>query len=247
MARIIAIANQKGGVGKTTTAGNLGVSLATSGRRVLLLDLDHQQSLAASFHVALPDTGLAEVLTGNVDIKDVIVEVERGIYLVGGADLALAERRLAEEPGAELVLRQALTSLAKKFDFVLLDCAPSLGLLTVSALTAAGEVLIPAQPEYLVLRQAAEILETIDKVRARLNTRLKILGFLPVMYDGRNGSHRDGIEILSGIAEEHGTRLFDAIPRTVRASEAPIIGKALVQYDPKNRAAQAYQKLAEDI
>ena len=245
MARIIAIANQKGGVGKTTTAGNLGVSLAASGRRVLLLDLDHQQSLAASFHVALPDS--AEVLTGDADIKDVIVEVERGIYLVGGADLALAERRLAEEPGAELVLRQALASLAKKFDFVLLDCAPSLGLLTVSALTAAGEVLIPAQPEYLVLRQAAEILETIDKVRARLNTRLKVLGFLPVMYDGRNGSHRDGIAILSGIAEEHGTRLFDAIPRTVRASEAPIIGKALVQYDPKNRAAQAYQKLAEDI
>jgi chromosome partitioning protein len=164
MARIIAIANQKGGVGKTTTAGNLGVSLATSGRRVLLLDLDHQQSLAASFHVALPDPGLAEVLTGNADIKDVIVEVERGIYLVGGADLALAERRLAEEPGAELVLRQALASLAKKFDFVLLDCAPSLGLLTVSALTAAGEVLIPAQPEYLVLRQTAEILATIDKV-----------------------------------------------------------------------------------
>lgn len=240
--KILAIGNQKGGVGKTTTALNLGYALSDRGRRVVLVDLDPQGSLTVSCGVGdCAGRSLAEVLTGGAAITSVLVELRAGLSLVPG-DIALSETELVlvARMGREYALQRALLPLASSFDYCLVDCPPSLGLLTINGLGAADSVLIPAIPQYLDLRALAIFTKTIDLVRAEINPGLKIAGILPTFYDGRLKLH--GEVLLSW--ETAGLPLLPLrVKRSVRFAESPIAGEPLSAYDPKQ--AEVYKQLAE--
>lgn len=248
MMRLVAIANQKGGVGKTTTTINLGSALVERGRKVLLIDLDPQECLSAAVKVSTPQPGksLADVLLGETPLLDIIQTVHGLSVAPAGADLAEAEARLLSEMGRDSILRDVLEPIRKHFDFVLIDCPPSLALLTLNALSAAQEVLIPAQTEFLALRRLEAILRTIDKVRRRLNPQLKVLGILPTLYDGRTLHAREVLEqIRSALGKTH--RVFDPIPRSVRFAEATVAGMPILDYAAELEGAQLYRALAKEI
>ena len=248
MPRIIAVANQKGGVGKTTTTLNVGAALRSRGRKVLLIDMDPQECLGASLKIPTPEVGksLSEVLLGEASLSNVIVESNGLSVAPAGADLAEVEIRLIAEPGGEVALREALMTLTEPLDYILIDCPPSLGLLTIATLTAAGEVLIPAQTEYLALRRLAAILRTIAKVKKRLNPALQVLGILPTLYDGRTLHSREVLgEIREILGGEH--RVFDPIPRSIRFAEAPVAGRPIFEYAGDVEGARAYRILAEEL
>jgi chromosome partitioning protein len=248
MPRVIAVANQKGGVGKTTTALNVGAALEARGRRVLLIDMDPQECLSASLKTPTPEAGksISEVLLGEVLLAQVLIESSGMSLAPAGADLAETEVRLLAEPGGEAALREALSSLTASFDYVLIDCPPSLGLLTLNTLTAANEVLIPAQTEFLALRRLGAILRTVAKVQKRLNPALHVLGILPTLYDGRTLHAR---EVLDQIREAlgHDHRIFPPIPRSVRFAEAPVLGRPIFEYAGDLEGARAYRMLAEEL
>jgi chromosome partitioning protein len=248
MARVIAIANQKGGVGKTTTALNVGAALSILGRRVLLIDLDPQECLGASLGVATPEPGnsIYEVLLGETDLATVLVEASGMQVAPAGADLAEAEPRLMAEPGGELALRESLEPHSPRFDYVLIDCPPSLGILTLNALTAAREALIPAQTEYLSLRRLAAILRTIEKVQKRLNRKLKITGVLPTMYDRRTLHAQEVLEQIRKALEAK-YRVFEPIPRSIRFAEAPVAGRPVLETAGEVEGAMAYRAIAEEL
>lgn len=240
--KTIAVGNQKGGVGKTTTTLNLGYALADRGRRVVLVDLDPQASLTVACGVAdSAGHSLAEVLTGGAAITSVLVELRAGLSLVPG-DIALSETELilVSRMGREYALRQALQPLASSFDYCLIDCPPSLGLLTINSLGAADSVLIPAIPQYLDLRALAIFNSTIDLVRKQINPGLMIAGILPTFYDGRLKLHG---EILQAWEAAELPILPMRIKRSVRFAESPIAGEPLSAYDPKQ--AEVYDQLAE--
>ena len=248
MARTIVIANQKGGTGKTTTAFNLAGALAERQLfRVLLVDLDNQQSLAHSLHVEPPRPGLGEALIGDVDSRDVLIEVD-GYGFLGGAHMAAAERALQNEPGAELTLKACLKPVARRFDFILIDTPPSLSTLTVAGLVAADAVLVPLQPEYLALMQFGEFAELMRKVRANgLNRRLRLQWLLPTMFDARVLHHGEVLDAAKKKAREVGAKVLDPIPRSIRLAECPVAGKPITEYQPSSRAAEAYRALGKEV
>lgn len=249
MGRIVAIVNQKGGVGKTTTAVNLAASLASQGQRALLIDMDPQGNACSGLGVfASPqDQTLYHVLLGQVPIEEVVRETHvPGLSLVpSNTQLVGAEIELVSELARETRLKRALAKLSASWDVVLLDCPPSLGLLTVNALTAADAVLIPLQCEYYALEGLSHLLKTIELVRGSLNDRLSLDGILLTMFDARNNLSHQVVEEV----RQHfpGQVCETVIPRNVRLSEAPSHGKPGILYDVASRGVQAYIALAEEL
>jgi chromosome partitioning protein len=246
MASVIAFANQKGGVAKTTTTLNLGVALGELGHRVLLIDLDPQGNLTMSQGMN-PDAierSMFDVLVHRVPISDVIHSVEVDIA-VSSIDLAGAELALSAMIGRERALEKALVEVRERYDYILLDTPPSLGLLTINAFVAADGVIVPVQCEYLSLRGLVQLENTLAMVRENLNPNVRVQGIVPTMFDGRTLHAREAIEIL----EEHfGDLVFETrIRKTVRYAEAPVKGSSVLRYDPTGPAAQAYRDLAKEV
>ncbi len=246
MASVIAFANQKGGVAKTTTTLNLGVALHERGKRVLLIDLDPQGNLTMSQGMN-PDAierSMFDVLVHRVPISDVIHTVEADIA-VASIDLAGAELALSALIGRERALEKALVEVRDRYDYILIDTPPSLGLLTINAFVAADGVIVPVQCEYLSLRGLVQLENTLAMVRENLNPNVRVQGIVPTMYDGRTLHAREAIEIL----EEHfGELVFDTrIRKTVRYAEAPVKGSSVLKYEPSGAAAQAYRDLAKEV
>jgi chromosome partitioning protein len=247
MARIIAIANQKGGVGKTTTAINLGVALANLGCHVLLVDLDPQAAL--SYGVGVQADGLARTIydalvNDQLDPASLIHPVRNGVDLVpANIDLAAAELELISAFSREHVLQGVLAPLAPRYDYILIDCGPNLGLLTINALTAADMVLIPMQCEFFALRAISLLLRTIRRVQARLNPRLTVFGILGTMYQ-TGTRHAD--EVLTQARSLFGEHVFDFyVKKSIRFAEASALGQSILEYAPSHEGAAAYRTLAE--
>jgi chromosome partitioning protein len=249
MPRILAITNQKGGVGKTTTGVNLAASLAAARRRVLLVDLDPQGNATMGSGVdkrALAAT-VYQVLLGSHAIADVRVRAENGGYdlVPANRELAGAEVELVEIEHRETQLKDALAVVAGEYDFILIDCPPALNLLTVNGLTAAQAVMIPMQCEYYALEGLSDLVQTIKKVRAHLNPALEIEGLLRTMYDPRNTLAQ---QVSTQLVEHFGDKVYrTVIPRNVRLAEAPSHGVPALKFDQASKGAQAYLALAGEM
>jgi chromosome partitioning protein len=247
--KIVAVANQKGGVGKTTTAVNLAAWFAESGVDVLLLDLDPQGNLTSSLGV---DRGALkystyELLVGEVSVPEATLpEVRPGLDLIAARrELAGAEVELAPLDQKEFHLRRALQGQLGAYDVVLIDCPPSLGLLTINALSAADEVIIPIQCEYLALEGLMQLINSMDLIKRRINPALDVLGVVMTMYDART---RLSADVVENVRRHFPRHIFEAIiPRSVRLAEAPSYGQTIVEYAPNSSGAEAYRALANEV
>lgn len=247
--RVLAIANQKGGVGKTTTAINLGAALAELGYRVLVIDLDPQGNATTGLGVNARnlDSSIYDVILHDVPIEDCIEPTNlRNLFVVPATiDLAGAEIELVPAFSRELRLKRAMGSVLSEFDFLLIDCPPSLGLLTVNALAAAQEVAVPIQCEYYALEGLGQLLNNIERVRANLNPSLSVTTIIMTMYDART---RLAEQVVNEVRRHFGDRVCrSVVPRTVRLSEAPSFGQPIVVFDPTSRGATAYRELAKEV
>lgn len=257
--RAIAVINQKGGVGKTTTAVNLSAALAATGQRVCLIDLDPQAHATLHLGVAIDENyrSVYEVLTENVPLQDVWCKADDNLWVVGShIDLAAAEVELAGVPGRELILRDKLTEIENEFDYVLIDCPPSLGILTLNALSTVDEVLLPLQPHFLALHGLSKLLQTIDLVAKRLNSKLRLSGVVYCMYESGT---RLAAEVTSDVdkffahARQPNTPWAEAqtfqtrIRRNIRLAEAPSFGQSIFGYAPGSNGAEDYQQLALEL
>ena len=249
MARIIAVANQKGGVGKTTTAVNLAAALADMSYRVLLVDFDPQGNASTGCGVdprSLEQTAF-DVMIGEAGLAETLVSPERLAFdvLPSNGDLGAAEFQLMNTDGREFILREALEAVAPRYGWIIIDCPPSLNLLTLNALAAAHSVLIPIQCEYYALEGLAALLETVEQVRGSVNPKLEIEGLLRTMYDGRNNL---SAAVSEQLTENFGDQVYRTlVPRNVRVAEAPSHGLPVLHYDPNSRGALAYIGLAGEV
>jgi chromosome partitioning protein len=244
--RVLAFANQKGGVAKTTTTLNLAVAFAERGLRVLAIDLDPQGNLTMSqgFDPDAIEQSMFDVLVHRLPIEQVIRPVEVDVA-VSSIDLAGAELALSSIIGRERALEKALAPVKERYDYILIDTPPSLGLLTINALVAADGVIVPVQCEYLSLRGLVQLESTLGMVRENLNPRVAIVGILPTMFDPRTIHSREAVEILE---ENFGDLVFASrIRKTVRYAEAPVKGSSVLKYDPTGPAAEAYRALAKEV
>ena len=256
MCKIIAIANQKGGVGKTTTTSNLGIGLSKQGKRVLLIDADAQGSLTASLGFKEPDKleiTLANVLANIINDEEMdtdygILKHEEGIDLMpGNIELSGLEVSLVNVMSREVVLRSYVEMVKDRYDYILIDCMPSLGMVTINAFACADSILIPVQAAYLPVKGLEQLIKTIGKVKRQINPKLEIEGILLTMVDSRTNYARD---ISAMLVENYGSkvRIFEnSIPISVRAAEISAEGVSIFQHDPKGKVASAYQSLTEEV
>lgn len=246
MAKVIALANQKGGVAKTTSAVNLGAALREHGLRILVIDMDPQANLTMSqgIDVERLEKSMYDVLVHRTPIDEIIVTREFDVA-VSAIDLAGAEMALSAMIGRERALQRAIEPVKERYDYILIDTPPSLGLLTINAFTAADSVIVPVQCEYLSLRGLLQLERTLEMIRENLNPNVEIKGILATMYDSRTALSRDSVEVLR---EHFGPLVFaTVINKTVKFAEAPVTGASLLNYQPKGKGAEAYRALAREV
>ncbi|ACA82083.1 MULTISPECIES: ParA family protein [Leuconostoc] len=247
MAHIIALANQKGGVGKTTTSINLGAALAQDGQRVLLVDIDAQGNATSGSGIDKSELALDsyDVIVDGAALRDVIVPTDNYDLLPATIQLSGAEIELATQKQREYRLQKALMTVSDDYDFILIDNPPALGLLTVNAFTAADAILIPVQTEFYALEGLGQLLNTIELVRKQFNESLDIAGILLTMYDGRTNLAK---QVSEEVRQYFGDKVYHTVvPRSVRLSEAPSYGQAIIDFDPKSIGAQVYTELAQEV
>lgn len=249
MGKVIAITNQKGGVGKTTTSVNLSACLAEAGKKVLLIDLDPQGNASSGIGIDKDTVGqcIYDVLINEVPIAKVVQKtaVKKLQAVPATIQLAGAEVEMVNHVSRETLLKKALKAAKKEYDFILIDCPPSLGLLTLNALTAADSVLIPIQCEYYALEGVSQLIKTVGSVQASLNKDLQIEGILLTMFDGRTNL---SIQVADEVKKFFAEKVYrSVIPRNVRLSEAPSYGEPIIIYDPKSKGAEIYRSLAKEV
>lgn len=246
MAHVIALANQKGGVAKTTSTVNLGAALREHGLRVLAVDMDPQGNLTMSQGIDTEslEKSMYNVLVHRTPIDEVIYEREYDVA-ASTIDLAGAEMALSAMIGRERALQRALDPVKERYDYILIDTPPSLGLLTINAFTAAQSVIVPVQCEYLSLRGLLQLERTLEMIRENLNPEVRIRGILPTMYDARTSHGRESVEVLR---DNFGSLVFKTVVhKTIKFAEAPVIGASLLKYQPKGRGAESYRALAREV
>lgn len=248
-AKILAIAQQKGGVGKTTTAINLGAALIERQYKVLLVDLDPQGALSAGLGLEpenLDQTIYTVLHDPNVQLSSIIIQTESKAHIApANIDLSASELELVSEPGRERILGEKLSPLVQVYDYILIDCPPSLGLLTLNALSTANGVIIPVQTQYFSLRGMGLLERTINKVKGRLNPHLHVVGILPTIHHGRTLHAR---EVLNDLQQTYGNKMFETIiPQTVQFADSVMAGQSILQLSPKTNAATAYRNLAMEV
>jgi chromosome partitioning protein len=249
LARTIAVAMQKGGVGKTTTAVNLGAALAEIGQRVLLIDLDAQGHLTLYMKppAELEKTIYHLLVEPDTTVTDVVLEApQMGVhYIPADVELAGADNQLINEIGRESILRDKLEAVQKRYDFIIIDCPPSLDLIVINALVAADEVLVPLQAEFLALKGMQELLITMERVKRRLNPRLELIGILPTLYRAR-ALHSQ--EVLAAVREKYGDKVYDfGVTDSIRFAETPLAGQSILQYAKDSDGARSYRALAARV
>ena len=249
MGRIIAVANQKGGVGKTTTSINLAACLAEKGKKVLAVDMDPQGNLTSGLGVDKDsvEKSIYELIIGEVDIKEVInKEVLENLDIIPTSiDLSAAEIELIGVDDKEYILRNAIDQVKDQYDFVIIDCPPSLSMLTINAMTTADSVIVPIQCEYYALEGLSQLIHTVELVKDRLNSKLEIEGVVFTMYDARKNL---SLQVVENVKDNLQQNIYKTIiPRNIRLAEAPSYGLPINKYDPKSTGAESYMRLADEV
>lgn len=247
MTRVVALSNQKGGVAKTTSTASLGAALAEQGARVLLVDLDPQACLTFSLGIDPEslEASIHQVLVNKLPAYEVMVDTDDYVDLLPASiEFTAAESMLMNRPGREFLLRDALAPVLPDYDWVLIDCSPSLGLITLNALTAATDVLVPMHCETLSQRGLEQLLETIAEVRKFTNSDLNLLGVLPVMF---SGYYESEWEILRSLEREQGMKVWPAVPRSQKFADAPARGRSVLSIEPQSAGADVYRQIAKEL